>query len=665
MKKTIIVLFAVLSTISLKSQIVLDYLKGADDYYKKGDYASAADYYEKYLNKGKSKVVQAGVTPYAVQAGKEKKQKTPVSSNEQATYNLAESYRKLHYHVKAEPVYAKTLDFDKSKFPLARYWYAMTLRALEKYAESEAAFKQFLEEYQPADEYRVNAAKEMANLRYAQEQMLRNDLRLYKVSKAGGEVADSGASFAPVWFNNAVYFSSTKADNSAPRTQVNNNRIYQASYQAGNFSAVTKLPLTEEKDIHQNEITFAPDGNTIYYTRGTIESTKKTAAIYRSTKTATGWSEPVALGSTINVAGFNSRQAFMMPDGKHLIFSSDQPGGQGGFDLWSVELDANGNAGTPENLGSKINSAGDEQAPYFHAPTSTLVFSSNGRVGMGGYDFFYSKGELGNWTAPVNYGFPVNSVKDDLYFTSRGDAKNILDDVIFSSDRNDVCCLELFSLHKDRLPREIKGIVVACDNKTPMAGATVTIMDTINNRTVHTQVTDAQGTYTFTVDDYQPLKAVAAASGYYSSSIDFNGPQEDTAMLLINPDICLNAIVIEKPVVVENVLYDFNKAVLKPQYYPEVDKLVVMLNANPDIVIEISSHTDNIGSDEYNQKLSLARAQSIVNYLVKKGIKMSQLKVQGYGEAQPVAPNENEDGTDNPEGRQQNRRSEFKVLKNS
>jgi OmpA-OmpF porin, OOP family len=284
---------------------------------------------------------------------------------------------------------------------------------------------------------------------------------------------------------------------------------------------------------------------------------------------------------------------------------------------------------------------------------------------MGGSDFFYSKGELGNWSAPVNFGYPVNSIKEDLYFTSRGDAKNILDDVLFSSDRNDVCCLELFTLHKDRLPREIKGIVVACDNKTPMAGATVTIMDTVNNRTVHTQVTDAQGTYTFTVDDYQPLKAVAAASGYYSSSIDFNGPQEDTAMLLINPDICLNAIVIEKPVVVENVLYDFNKAVLKPQYYPEVDKLVVMLNANPDIVIEISSHTDNIGSDEYNQKLSQARAQSIVNYLVKKGIKMSQLKVQGYGEAQPVAPNENEDGTDNPEGRQQNRRSEFKVLKNS
>jgi OOP family OmpA-OmpF porin len=295
----------------------------------------------------------------------------------------------------------------------------------------------------------------------------------------------------------------------------------------------------------------------------------------------------VLFDALVNTPGYNAQQPFLMSDGKTLLFSSDKPGGNGGFDLWYASLDANGKPDKAVNLGTTINTINDEQAPYYHDATRTLVFSCNGRTGMGGFDFFFSKGTLEALATPENFGYPVNSIKDDIYFTSRGSDKNILEEVLLSSDRSADCCLELFTLKKK------------------------IIQDTV------------------------PAPV---------------------------PDLVKEEPKVEAVIVLDNVYYDFDKSSLREESSPALDKLVGLLNQYPTMVIEIRAHTDNKGDDKYNMTLSDARAQVVVNYLVSKGIDKVRLQSKGYGASMPVAPNKHEDGTDDPDGRQKNRRTEFKVL---
>jgi OmpA-OmpF porin, OOP family len=646
------------SCFSANAQFTYDYLKAADNYFKKADYYSAAQYYEKYLdmnNKGKAN----GFTPYVVQQGKKSGVKTAVSSREQAIYNLAESYRLLNDHIKAEPYYKEAIGFDKTQFPLATFHYATTLRALEKFADAEKQFTDFLAYYTTADEYQEKAQREIQNLQFIQAQLKKADIGSYTVQKFAEGLNATGANYAPVWMNaNMLLFTSTRPENTATKNPVFTNRVYQAVYTDGVVGNVGRANLPEAKDMHQGVATITPDGNIMFLTRWTIRDAKKTSAIYTSNKNGDTWSEPVLVDAMINTPGFNAQQPFVMPDGHHLLYASDKAGGEGGFDLWSAEIDGSGKVLSTVNLGKTINTKFDEQAPFFHEPTSTLVFSTNGRVGMGGYDFFYSKGNIGNWNQPVNFGYPVNSVKDDIYFTSRGGARNILEDVLFSSDRSAECCLEMFSLRKTRPVKRISGIITACESGMPLAGVNVAIVDTINHKTIHTQVTDEQGRYEFTLTDFEILTAQASSKGYLTNSMVIRLPADLDAETLVNPALCIT-----KPIVVlDNIYYEFNKAILLEESFPSLDKLVNMLNENPTMRIEIGGHTDSKGSNELNQKLSEARAQSVVDYLVSKGIDPARLESKGYGATKPIAPNKNADGSDNPEGRQKNRRTEFKVL---
>lgn len=664
MKKIIITGMMVCSVIIINAQFTYDYLRAADNYYKKADYYSAAQYYEKYLGTAGHKEKTSVYNPYTNPSSAIKK-KVPVSSREQALYRVAESYRLLHDHAKAATYYEQTLNGNATEFPLARYYYAIELRALANYGLAEKQFNMFLDEHTTEDQYSGSAKKELLSLRFIQTQLTKKDLKFYNIQKASEPLNTEGANYAPVWLNdNTLLFTSTRIDTASGKSQGHINRVYTAAVTDGTTNDVQLLALPQPGSLHQGVASLTPDGNTLFLTRWTIAGGKKMSSIYSSHKTDKGWSEPVLLDSLINAAGYDSQQPFVMPDGKYLLYASDKNGGYGGFDLWYAEMDASGKPVRTANMGEVINTANDEQAPYYHAASGTLVFSANGRVGMGGYDFFYSKGSIDNWTDPVNFGYPVNSVKDDIYFVSRGSARNLLEDVWLSSDRAATCCLELFWLKKIQPKKQVSGQVVSCDDKSPLAGVTVNIIDTIQNKIVYTQTTGGDGSYAFSLDEYQPLKAVATISGYSGGSLPFNAPDDPDADQLINPAICLIKDVppVETTVVLENVYYDFNKATLKPESHAALDKLVDMMNAHPDIIVELSAHTDNIGTERYNQRLSEARAKSCVAYLISKGIDKNRLQAKGYGATQPIAPNKHEDGTDNPEGRQQNRRTEFKIV---
>jgi len=663
MKKIFVLTAVLFSFASLHAQFVYDYLKAADDYFQKGDYASAAEYYEKYMGgdkTGKDKEFK----PYTPQ-NSSKKTAAAAVNKEQAMYNLAECYRLLNYPSKAEPQYKEVMMANKKQFPLAQYHYAAQLRALGKYAEAEQNFRTFLSGYPANDEYKKNAERELKNLQFIQAELVKKDLKYYTINKAGGELNAKGASYAPAWLNsNTLLFTSTRPQDTTAKTMVYTNRVYQAVYDAGTLASISLATIPQEKGMQQGVVTVTPDGNTMYLTKWGISGDKKSAAIYSSSKTNDGWSEPVKLGESINANGANTQQPFVTADGKYLLFSSNRTGGQGGYDLWYAPLE-NGTAGTPVNMGAAINTSYDEQAPAYHEASASLIFSSNGRVGMGGYDFFRSKGNIGNWTEPVNMGYPVNSVKDDIYMVSRGSAKNVLENVMLSSDRDAVCCLELFALQKVRPLRQLSGRVLSCDPSKPLSGATVTIVDPASNKTIYTKEVGADGTYSFTMEDHQPLKVQAEAKGFISNAANVGTPADLEEESMRYPDLCLvpEAPKVDEKFVIENVYYDFNKADLKPESYPALDEVVRMLNTYPNMAIELGAHTDSKGSDTYNMKLSEARAQSVVKYLVEKGISAERLVAKGYGEAMPIAPNEI-DGKDNPEGREKNRRTEFKVLKN-
>ena len=401
---------------SLQAQYVLDYLKAADNYFKKGDHASAATYYEKYLESLKTGA-QKEVNPYSPPRGS-KKLASSASRHASAIYQLAESYRLLNYPAKAEPYYRETIANSKEQFPLAQYHYAGIQRALGKYEDAEKEFRSFLDSYTNSDTYHDNAERELQNLQFIKTQLKKKDLKYYSVAKAPAYVNTEGASYAPSWLAaNTLLFTSTRPADSTAAKKEYTNRIYQAAYTPGSISEVKKADIPEARNVHQGAVSATPDGNTIFITRWSMKERQKQSSLFVSTRGNDGWSDPVALDAGINAPGSNTKQPFVTADGKFLFFASDRAGGQGGFDIWYAPLN-NGVPGQAANLGNTINTAHDEEAPFYHAPSSSLIFSTNGRIGMGGFDFFQSKGTLGNWSTPQNLGYPVNSIKDDIYFVS-------------------------------------------------------------------------------------------------------------------------------------------------------------------------------------------------------------------------------------------------------
>jgi tetratricopeptide (TPR) repeat protein len=276
---------------SVTGQFVYDYVKAADNYFAKEDYASAAEYYEKYLNEKKA----AGddeFNPYTPQKGNKKKEGA-ASTREQAIYNLAECYRHLNYPSKAEPNYKKTLDASPARFPLAEYHYATQQRALAKYAEAEQSFTSFLAGYKTNDAYRKNAERELKNLQFIQAQLKKKDLKYYTLRKAGGALNTTGASYAPAWLNeNTLLFTSTRPLDSTIKSNKYTNRVFQAVYTETGLGDIQKASLPEDKDMHQGVVSVTPDGNTIFLTRWGMAGDKKTANIYTSTRSNDSWNEP-------------------------------------------------------------------------------------------------------------------------------------------------------------------------------------------------------------------------------------------------------------------------------------------------------------------------------------------------------------------------------------
>ncbi len=374
---------------------------------------------------------------------------------------------------------------------------------------------------------------------------------------------------------------------------------------------------------------FSPDGSTMYLSRAVRQDWPTTVEIYTSSRSEAKWGAPQKFEITADTLS-NYSDPFVSPDGNWLYFASDMPGGQGGTDIWRINL--KDKHGTLENLGPQINTKGNERFPNVRTD-SLLYFSSDGHPGMGGLDLFLAtlqprdekdRMAMDRWVIE-NMGVPMNSAADDFGLTfGTGESG------FFSSNRGDARGYDhIFSFIKPDLQIWISGYVVDKDDE-PVPNAVIRIVgdDGSNQKTV----AKPDGSFRFDLQRGVKYAMMAGADGYLNARQEFesDSTEEDAEY---NVDFILAAMF--KAQIIENIFYDFDKAVLRDESKLALDSMVMLLKDHPNIVIEMASHTDRVGSAKYNQGLSQRRAQSVVDYLIENGIPRERLKPTGYGESRP------------------------------
>lgn len=663
----ILINILILCPLLAKSQYITDFKREGDRYFSTKNYYAAAVLYQKALNLLPDTSGKTYFLPYTHHTTFGKRKKKDSANYQYLVYRLGESFRLYHDYSSAAPWYEKSIQFKDNRFPLASLWYGVCLRTEGKYKAAIQQLKDFQALYAKQDQYSGRASLEIKSCEFALDQM--TFPRLAKIQKLPAPVNDSGSNYAPAIANDSFYFTSSRPLPQVKRDKENPfiNKIYVAGMQDETVSDTPQMkPLGSKINTEMAAPSFSPGGSRLYLTEWQQpakrrDTTNAHYVIVMSKQNSDGtWGDPATLPAPVNVTGYNTKEAFVTPDGQYLIFSSDRPGGQGGYDLWYCPLNLDGMpSGDAVNMGAVINSAGDETSPYYNSQKKILVFSSNGRIGMGGFDLYQSTGSLssGDWSTPKDMGYPVNSAKDDNFYYPTGEKGGFYT----SSDRESVCCLQLFDIQLSHIA--IVGTIRDCDSSNALPGVKVTLTDSLSDKTIASQLTDDAGHYRFTVINRKPLKLSFTKYLYFSKNKIITTEDLQQVDTMFSSQICLNHFVIGKPIVIPNIEYDFNKATLRPESELVLDSLVQILKDNPKLIVQMRSYTDSIGSFDYNMKLSQERAQSCVNYLISQGIPAGRMSAKGYGKLDPIAPNSLPDGKDNPAGRQKNRRTAFVVLK--
>ena len=415
---------------------------------------------------------------------------------------------------------------------------------------------------------------------------------------------------------------------SAITGQRNNDFFLVKQDEQGNWLAPVELEDEVNTEFDEGTPSFSKDGNTMYYTYCAQDPEgPRTSEIYVSTRSSAKWGKGTR-ASIVKDSVTALGHPAVSPDGKYLYYVSDAVGGFGGKDIFRSRLVGN-DFGPMENLGPDINTPGDEMFPYVR-DSVTLYFASNGHPGMGGLDLFKAtQDSTGKWLVE-NLKAPINSMGDDFGITFEGDKEK----GFFSSNRNDARGYDhLYSFELPVITIFIEGIVSDVD-ENPIDDATVRIVgkDGLNEKVLAKK----DGTYRVELERDIRYVMMASARGYLNQNFELKtGPEEKNETYIV--DFYLSPI--SKPVVIENIFYDFDKATLRPESQKALDEMIKMLNDNPNVTIELGAHTDRKGSDQYNERLAQRRAQSVVDYLIAGGIEKERLEAKGYGESVPKVIN--------------------------
>lgn len=598
--------------------------KTADKLFNRYEYVSAAEEYLKLVEKGKTD-------------GYVYKQ-------------LADTYYNMFNTAEAAKWYAKATETPQDAETYYRY--AQMLKADGKYDLANKQMQKFVAS--APNDMRAKAFKENPN--YIPR--LLDKVKLYNVNSL--DVSSDKSEFGAVLYNNTLYF--TSARNGARKNYGWNEEpfldIYKADYNTDgtitNAATVTSL----NSKYHDGPVTITADGNTLYFSsdsfrENSFEKDKVNKLklgrnnLYKATKDGDTWGNITSL--PFNSNDYSTSNPSVSRDGKTLYFSSNMPASIGGVDIWKVAINADGSYGTPENLGNKVNTEGNESFPFIADDNKTLFFASSGRQGFGGYDMF--EADLSSATEASNLGKPVNSEKDDFSF-SFNQTKNI---GFMSSNRggNDdiygvtpVCGVDVITLVTDAKTGAI------------LANSKVAIVDDKKN-VIATEMSNDKGEVKYRVECDKDYVIQASKEGYESNTFAVaksKGPKAMVAATLQPIDV----IITETEIVLKPIFFEYDKSNITQEGAFELDKLVMVMKNNDKIVVMAKSHTDNRGSDRYNLSLSDRRAKSTVQYVISKGIAANRISGKGMGELEPKVDC-GKDCTEEQHG--ENRRSEFLIVK--
>lgn len=514
-----------------------------------------------------------------------------------------------------------------------------------------------------------------------------NPVRVW-VDNLGPEVNTSFNEYSPVITTDesVLMFTSRRPGGVGNKLDEIKNEYFEdvwVSYKSGKkWTTAVNLGPPVNTENHDAAVCLSPDGQKLITYQGGVNG----GDLFISYLVGKIWSKPENLGKAINSKYHESSASFSY-DGKILYFVSDREGGYGGHDIYYSEINEKGKFEKAVNIGPVINTEYDEEAVYMMPDGKTMYFASKGHNSIGGYDVFKTTFENGQWTKPINLGIPINTPDDDVFFALSGSGRRAYyssaslggyggmdlykvtilgpekqpllntQDQLLAMAAKPITNLKVEKAVEVTKPKMtlLKGIVFDAKTNEPLE-AILNLIDNEKNVILASFKSNAAtGKYLVTLPSGKNYGIAVQRDGYLFHSENFNLPA-DADYQEVTKDIPLKKIEIGNAIVLKNIFFDFDKATLRPESFNELDRLVQLLTENPNIKVEISAHTDSKGSDEYNMKLSQKRAESVVNYLIGKGIAPSRLIAQGYGETQPIDTNDTE------EGRQNNRRVEFKIV---
>lgn len=604
MKKAVYIIVCLLLT-AVAAGCRTPKLSEADAQFQRGEYYDASVTYKKVYNKLRKK--------------EERPQRGEVA------FKMGRCYRLLNMSARASAAFQNALRYE---YPdsTTHFMLAQALHADGKYAAALRSYDKYLE-FCPDDSLAINCAE---GCRTAQEIRARGSRYVVKQAKLFNS---RRADFCPMYLgadcDQIYYTSTTEKATGDKRSEITGMKNADVFFSKKNEKGEWERPEPVEGELNtefdEGIVAFSPDAQTMYLTKARRELNAPTSVeIYTSTRSDAKWSAPVKFEITADTLSTFGHPA-VSPDGEYLYFVSDMPGGYGGKDIWRISLKER--QGSLVNLGPDINTEGNDDFPYVRSDGS-LYFSSDGHPGMGGLDIFRATavGDPADLRWEVeNMGFPINSAGDDFGITfGKGE------DGFFSSNRGDARGYDhIYSFEYDPVRITIEGLVMDKDEE-PVKNAIIRIVG--NDGSNQKEVARDDGSFSFALQRGVKYVMLAGAKGYLNQKQEF---ASDSTMEDANYWVEFILPSISKPSVVENIFYDYDKADLRPESKTALNELIAVLHDNPNVTIEMASHTDRWGSDAYNINLSERRAKSVVDYLVENGISRDRLQPHGYGKSRP------------------------------
>ncbi len=548
-----------------------------------------------------------------------KRQERPLRG--EVAFKMGECHRRLNQYARAAAAYQNAIRYEYPDSTVYLYLAKMQ-HATGNYAAAINNYKEYLN-WRPGDPLAENG---LSGARTAQAKAGKTRYVVKNAKLFNSRRSD----YSPMYLDRSMeqlYFTTTTekvtGDHRSEITGMKKGDIWFATKdERGEWKRPEAVEGELNTEVDEGTPSFSPDGQTMYLSRARREPNASTGVeIYTSQRSDAKWSAPVLFEITSDTLSSYAHPA-VSADGNWLYFTSDMPGGYGGRDIWRINLKER--SGTLENLGEWINTPGDDMFPYVRTD-SLLYFASDGHPGYGGLDLFRARlTPSGGWEI-TNMGTPVNSAADDFGITF-GDGEN----GFFSSNRGDNRGYDhIFSFELPELKILISGWVLDRDEE-PVPNAVIRIVG--NDGSNQKQIARADGSFSFPLDRGVSYVMMAGARGYLNARQEFTS---DTAEEDAEYGVDFILASINKPVVIENIFYDYDKATLRPESRTALDEMAQVLRDNPNVTIEMASHTDRHGSEQYNIGLSSRRAQSVIDYLISVGIAADRLQSQGYGKSRP------------------------------